>query len=821
MAKNRPTTPEHLQSVRRTAGCSLTGALSLALGALTTTTAEVVPWTVEPAVPSVQEQFAQGAVRLLEGPFKTNQDIDLAYLMRFEPDRLLSQFRVEAGLEPKAKAYGGWESPAPEGKTWSLAGHSLGHYLSAISLMYRLTDDERLRERVEYMADELAECQDKRGDGSLVAFPYVRELEAAIKAGDTELIQKYWAPFYTIHKELAGLRDAFVLCDDETAREVMIDLADWCGQLVKDLTDQQRERFLDREHGGMPEVLADVYAITGEKRFLEYARLYSHHRVLDPLAKGNDTLTGMHANTQVPKFTGFERIYELGGDAEYGAAARNFWKTVVEERTWVNGGNSIHEHFPKPESMGSQIPHDGGPETCNTYNMLRLTAALYRLNPGAQYLEYYEGALFNHILGSQAPLVGAGAFVYYTPLRPGFARSYGTDFRSFWCCTGTGMENHARYGELIYTHDAQSLWVNLFMASELDWAERGLSLRQETRFPREQGTSLVITAAPEEAMTIHLRHPSWMAADELAVTVNGEAVEADSKSGGFASLKRVWRPGDRIELALPMELRVVRGKHTADWVSIFHGPILLAGELGDEGLERADFIGRYTPVNAMIPMSRAPLIVTAGDDDILEHISPVPGRPGVFRTKGLVKPEDVILSPFYDLHFQRYAIYWQTSDEAGWEERKEMLAAMERKERELDARTVDQVRLGEQQSEIDHNMRFERSSSNLGREGRRWRSGNDGGWFSYRMMVPADGGKAAVRLEFWGHDNGPAFDLLVDDKVIASPQAKHKGVEGYYGVEYPVPDEALKAGEAVTVRIQGREGLGTGSIYGLRVVARE
>ena len=820
MSEKSQAAPADQQFARSTTIRVPTAVVSIVIGALTAVAGQTVGSKVEPVVLAAQELFPQGAVRLLDGPFKTNQDIDLAYLMRFEPDRLLSQFRVEAGLEPKAKAYGGWETPAAEGKTWSLAGHTLGHYLSAISLMYRLTDDQRLRERVEYMVDELKECQDKRGDGSLVAFPYVKELEAAIKAGDTELIRTYWAPFYTIHKELAGLKDAWVLCGDETAREVMVGLADWCGQLVKDLTDEQREKFLDREHGGMPEVLADVYAITGEKRFLEYARMYSHHHVLDPLAKGNDTLTGMHANTQVPKFTGFERIYELAGDAEYGAAARNFWKTVVGERTWANGGNSIHEHFPKPENMGEQIPHDGGPETCNTYNMLRLTAALHRVKPDAEYLEYYEGALFNHILGSQAPMMGAGAFVYYTPLRPGYARSYGTDFHSFWCCTGTGMENHARYGELIYTHDAQSLWVNLFMASELDWAERGLSLRQETRFPKEPGTALVITAAPDEALTIHLRHPSWLA-ESMVVAVNGRRVELAPAVNGFVELKRVWKPGDRIDVGLPMELRVVRGKHTADWISIFYGPILLSGELGDDGLKRADFIGRYTPINAMIPMSRAPLIVTAGDEDILKRISPVPGRPGVFRTEGLVKPEDVILSPFYDLHFQRYAIYWQTSDEAGWEKRKEVLAAAEKKERELDARTVDHVRLGEQQPEIDHDMRFERSSSNIGREGRRWRAGKDGGWFSYRMKVPADGGKAAVRLEFWGHDNGPVFDLLIDDEVIASPQAKRKGVEGYYGVEYPIPDEALKAGEAVTVRIQGREGKGTGSIYGLRVVARE
>ncbi len=307
--------------------------------------------SVNPVAVSAQQLFAPGEVRLVEGPFKTMQDADHAYLMRFEPDRLLAQFRVEAGLEPKAKPYGGWESPAHPGKTWSLAGHSLGHYLSAASLMYAVTDDYRLKDRVAYLANGLKERQDKRGDGSLVAFPYARELEAAIRTNNVELIDKYWAPFYTIHKELAGLRDAWLWCGDSTARKVMIGLADWCGGLIKDLPHERRERMLQMEHGGMAEVLADVYAITGERKYLDYARLYSHHAVLDPMADGKDILTGKHANTQVPKFIGFQRIHELTGDARYGTSAAFFWQAVVKDRTWVNGGNSIHEHFPEPKEM--------------------------------------------------------------------------------------------------------------------------------------------------------------------------------------------------------------------------------------------------------------------------------------------------------------------------------------------------------------------------------------------------------------------------------------------------------------------------------------
>ncbi len=639
-------------------------AILVACSSLTAMAAEKSGYVVKPVVHSAQQLFPQGAVRLLPGPFKTMQDVDLAYLMRLEPDRLLAQFRVEAGLEPKAKPYAGWESPAKPGKTWSLAGHSLGHYLSALSLMYRITDDHRLKDRVAYIAKELKECQDKRGDGSLVAFPYARELATDIRAGKVETIDKYWAPFYTIHKELAGLRDAWIWCGDDTARQVLIGLADWCGSLVKDLPEERQQRMLKMEHGGMAEVLADVYAITGDKKHLDYARFYSHHLLMHSHADGKDNLTGMHANTQVPKFVGFQRIHELSGDARPGAAAEFFWKTVVKNRTWINGGNSIHEHFPDPKTMGDHITHEGGPETCNTHNMLRLTTALYREKPKAAYLDYYENALFNHILASQAPLVGSGAFVYYTPLRPGYARSYGTDFRSFWCCTGTGMENHAKYGELVYSHDGSALSVNLFMASELNWPERGLVLRQQTRFPDEAATSLLITAAPDEAVKIRIRHPSWLASEKLAVRINDKPVEVASQPGGFAQLTRQWKPGDRVHVELPMKLRVARQPQCEGWVSVFYGPILLAGELGSEGLEQADYIGRYTPKKAMQPMDKAPFFLAETDEQILSQIAPLPGRPSTFRTAGLAKPEDVTLVPFFRIHFQRYAIYWQLRDEA-------------------------------------------------------------------------------------------------------------------------------------------------------------
>ena len=785
----------------------------------TVSAAETSPWVVKPAIAAAQQMFPQGAVTLLDGPFKTMQEVDHAYLVRLEPDRLLAQFRVEAGLEPKAKPYGGWESPAKPGTIRSLAGHSIGHYLSALSLMSRVTNDYRLRERVAYIAKDLKECQDKRGDGSLVAFPFARELEADIRKGKVETIDNYWAPFYTIHKQLAGLRDAWVYCGDTTAKEVMIKLADWCGSIVKDLSDDKRERMLKNEHGGMAEVLADAYAMTGEKRFLEYARLYSHRTLLDPLADGKDILTGMHANTQVPKFTGFQRIHELAGDPRPGAAAAFFWQTVVKDRTWVNGSNSIHEHFSDPKNMGGDIIREGGPETCNTYNMLRLTTALYQEKPDAAYLDYYENALFNHILSSQAPLSGAGAFVYYTPLRPDYARSYGTDFNSFWCCTGTGMENHAKYGEFIYTHDASALSVNLFIASELVWPQRGLALRQETRFPDEAATTLVISTAPADPLALRIRHPFWLDGKQLVVTLNDQPLATTSQVGGFAEIKRQWQAGDRIRIALPMQLRVVRQPQCPGWVSVFNGPILLAGELGSVGLEQKDFVGQYTPIKALLPLNRAPLLIANTDEELLAHIAPVAGRPGAFRTKDLAKPDDVTLAPFFNLHFQRYAIYWQLSDAAHAAELQREVAEADRIERELDARTIDRVRLGEQQPETDHQLHSEKSRAGYGPLGKHFRAADESGWFSFDLKLPPTVTNSKLRLVFWGRDNGPEIDLKIDDTVIATAKLQDSGKEDYYSVEYPIADALVAGKDKVTVRVQAKQGKPAASVYDLRLVS--
>jgi hypothetical protein len=380
------------------------------------------------------------------------------------------------------------------------------------------------------------------------------------------------------------------------------------------------------------------------------------------------------------------------------------------------------------------------------------------------------------------------------------------------------MENHAKYAEFIYTRDAQSLQVNLFIASELQWPEHRLALRQETRFPDEAATTLVITTAPADPVTLRLRHPFWLDGPQLAVTVNDQPVETSSQPGGFAEIKRVLKAGDRIHVALPMKLRVVRQAQCPGWVSVFQGPILLAGELGSAGLTQRDFIGPYTPIKAMLPLNRAPMLVADADADLLARIAPVDGQPCTFRTRNLAKPEDVTLSPFFRLHFQRYAIYWQVADAAHAAEQQRQIAQEERLERELDARTADRVRLGEQQPETDHQMRIEKSRTGIGPSGKHFRAADDGGWFGFEMKPPPAGTKTAVRLAYWGRDNGPEFDLLVDGTVITTAKPPGSGKEDYEGVEYPVAASLLAGKDKVTVRVQAKPGKPAPAVYDLRLV---
>ena len=433
--------------------------------------------------------FPLSRVRILDGPFKHAQDLNVTYVRALEPDRLLAPYRTEAGLPPKAQKYPNWESTG-------LEGHTTGHYLTALAQIWAASSDpaikQEMKQRLDYMVAELAACQRANGNGYVGAIPGGRQLWDEIAAGTLRVerfaINGKWVPWYNLHKLFAGLRDADLIGGNTQAGEVLTKLAGWADRLVSKLSDAQMQEMLGAEHGGMNEVLADVFALTSDRRYLALARRFSHRQVLDDLQAHRDTLTGLHANTQIPKAIGSARIAELDGDPAGLDAAKFFWDTVVRRRTVAFGGNSVREHFNPPDDFSSMIESREGPETCNTYNMLRLTEQLFRADPSAEYADYYERALFNHILSTQHPV--HGGFVYFTPIRPRHYRVYSQPSQTFWCCVGTGMENHGKYGEFIYAHRGDELFVNLFIASALDWPERGLVVRQETTFPDEARTRL-------------------------------------------------------------------------------------------------------------------------------------------------------------------------------------------------------------------------------------------------------------------------------------------------------------------------------------------
>ena len=437
--------------------------------------------------------FALQDVRLLDGPFKQAMERDRQYLLSLDADRLLHMFRVTAGLPAPGKAYGGWEGS-------EVRGHTMGHYLSACSLTYASTGDERLKARVDAIVAELAKCQKALGDrGYLSAYPesFIDRVEAR---------QQVWAPYYTLHKIMAGLLDAHVHCGNRQALEVLEGMARWCKDRCDKLSEEQMQQMLNAtEQGGMNDVLAGLYAVTGNPDHLALSRRFVERAYNDPLAAGRDQLKGQHVNSFIPNMIGTARQYEVAGNPQDRKIAEFFWHQVVGHRCYCTGGTSNDEHWrTDPDQLAMELG-DHTQETCCTYNLLKLTRHLFSWEPRAEYMDYYEQALVNSILSTQDPKTGM--MMYFVTLAPGRWKYFNTPADSFWCCTGTGMENHAKYGDTIYYHDDDGVFVNLFIASELNWVDKGVRIRQETRFPDESATSLTIRTESAEGVLASRSRP--------------------------------------------------------------------------------------------------------------------------------------------------------------------------------------------------------------------------------------------------------------------------------------------------------------------------
>ena len=763
------------------------------------------------------DKFPIGDVTLLDGPLKQARDLNIQTLLQYDCDRLLAPYRKEAGLTPKAKTYPNWDG---------LDGHVGGHYLTAMALN-AATGDEECRRRMEYMIGELEECAEaynrnhpEWGKGYVGGFPGSAKLWSAFKKGDFGIYFGSWAPFYNLHKMYAGLRDAWLYCDNEKAKSLFLGFCDWAIDLTAGLSDEQMEHMLGNEHGGMNEVLADAYAITKDEKYLECAKRFSHKRLFTPMSQRQDCLDNMHANTQVPKVIGFERISELSGNEIYHTASAYFWDVVTGRRSLAFGGNSRREHFPSNDACTDFINDIDGPESCNTNNMLKLTENLHRRNPEARFADYYELATFNHILSTQHP--EHGGYVYFTPARPRHYRNYSAPNEAMWCCVGTGMENHGKYGQFIYSKKGDALYVNLFVASELNWKEKGIKLRQETGFPYSESSKITLTEGKGK-FTMLVRYPGWVKPGEFSVTVNGEQVPLISGPSSYVAIDRKWKKNDVIELTFPMHNSVKYLPNVPQYIALMHGPIMLGMKTGTEDMAHliADDsrFGQYAS-GKKLSTDQAPILINNDIESIANQLQPIPGKPLHFTlTTRMENPIHNELQPFFEIHDSRYMMYWLALSEDNYKGHLAQLAKAEQERQALEASTVDKVQPGEQQPETDHRMETDQSFTGNTNDCF-WRDANDGHYFSYLMQTKGQE-NIALRLKYWGVGEWKSheFDIFVDDVLVKSVNntGKYRISEFKYEV-YDIPAELLKGKTQVRVKFVAKPGKQIGEIYEVRLI---
>lgn len=736
-------------------------------------------------------------VKLLNSPFLQAQQTDLHYILSMNPDRLLAPFLREAGLTSKVPSYTNWENTG-------LDGHIGGHYLSALSMMYAATGDTAVYNRLNYMLNELHRAQQAVGTGFIGGTPNSLQLWKDIKAGNIRAggfdLNGKWVPLYNIHKTYAGLRDAYLYAGSDLARQMLVDFTDWMIDITSDLSDEQIQDMLRSEHGGLNETFADVAEITGDKKYLELARRFSHKFILDPLIKEEDKLTGMHANTQIPKVIGYKRIAELSQDdknwnhaAEWDHAARFFWNTVVNHRSVCIGGNSVREHFHPSDNFTSMLNDVQGPETCNTYNMLRLTKMLYQDSPETNFADYYERALYNHILASQEP--EKGGFVYFTPMRPGHYRVYSQPETSMWCCVGSGLENHTKYGEFIYAHQKDTLYVNLFIPSQLTWKEKGVTLTQETRFPDDGKVTLRIDKAPKKGVTLKIRQPQWAEhSKEYNVKINGKS-EASivEENSNYLTLHRKWKKGDVITFNLPMKVSLEQIPDKKDYCAFLYGPIVLAASTGTghlDGLYADDSRGGHIAHGKQIPLQEVPMLI-GNPESIRNSLHKKDGNQLIFTFDGNVYPaqnKTLELIPFFRLHNARYAIYFRQANEEQFKIIQKEMATAERKATELANQTVDLIFPGEQQPESDHGIQYEQAETGTNKD-RHFRRAK--GWFSYNLKVKEEAGR--IRITIQKNDRNKVAILLNNNKLAVNPTISEADKDGFITLSWLLPQK-LKSG---------------------------
>jgi len=599
--------------------------------------------TIKPQIQVKAYSFDLSDIKLLDSRFKENMECDGKWLLSIDNKRLLHSWRVNAGMSTNGRSFGGWE-----GLDVELRGHSLGHVLSGLALMYASTGEIAYKSKADSLVSSLAEIQKVLNQGGYIsAFPQ-NLVNRAIEG------KPVWAPWYTLHKVMEGLIDMYQYAGNKQALDVVIKMSDWAYHKLENLSPEQLAIMHKTEFGGMMEAAYNLYSITGNVNDKKLAECFYHHSILDPLAQKEDKLARNHANTQIPKIIGEARGYEVTGNERERNIAEFFWQTVIDHHTYVTGGNSDHEFFFEPDQISKHISN-ATTESCNTYNMLKLTRHLFTWTANVKYADYYEQALYNHILASQDPQTGL--VMYFLSYLPGTFKTYCTKDNSFWCCVGTGFENHAKYGEGIYYHDNKSIYVNLFIPSELTWKEKGIKLMQQTGYPEEATTHLTIQEIKEGNVPLYIRYPSW-ATSGATIKINGKNVKISQKPGSYIVLDKIWKTGDKIDITYPMSLHLVATNDNPNMAAVVYGPIVLAGDMGTEGIvapapyakDQLDFRNISVPDNIVTTLN-------INGRKLNDWLIPVNGKQLVFKTTGVASKE-ITMIPYYQIDKQRYVIYW-------------------------------------------------------------------------------------------------------------------------------------------------------------------
>ncbi len=752
---------------------------------------------VKPAAALKAFAFHLKDVQLLDGSsFKHAMDIDGGYILSLNPQRLLSRFYKNAGLPVHDSAYGGWES---EG----LSGHTLGHYLSACAMMFASTGNPSYKQRVDTVVKQLAVCQYARKTGYVGAIPNEDSIfyplqRGQIKSGGFDL-NGGWSPWYTVHKIMAGLVDAYLYCDNKQALSVVKKMSDWVGAIVNPLTNEQRQKMLKCEYGGMNDVLANIYSITGDKKYLALSYKFYDDFVMQPLAEGKpDPVAGKHSNTNIPKAIGSATQYELTANPSDKIIATRMWSIITEGYTYANGGNGNYEYFGQANKLNDALS-DNTAESCSAYNMLKLTGHLFCWNPDSRLADYYERALYNDILASQHPR--SAMMLYFEPLRMGGKKQYSDSIHTFTCCVGSGMENHAKYTEDIYFEGADgSLFVNLFIPSTLKWKNKKIFITQNTNYPAENSSSLTIQTKTPVNFPLRIRSPWWLH-KQAEITVNNKKVEAIKDEQGYFVIQRKWANNDVVKISMPMDLYAEGLPDNKNRIAMLFGPVLLAGNLGDTMPDQ---------------LYGTPVLLT-DNHNVQDWVVADEKLPLTFYMKGVGKPFDVTLSPFYKNTDNYYSVYWDYFTNSEWNERQSAYEAEKKYQKEVEEKTVDIVRLGEMQPERDHNLQaseFSYASDAFGRTGREVRKN---GFFSFTIKVLPTGSNTLL-CSYIGDDKNREFDILVDDVKIATETLEGGTAGKFFDKEYPIPQNLTSNKSTVVIKIQSINNKTAGRVFGCRII---